>query len=91
MVSLMAKPGEIYKNCELRLAMAGNPAGTEQRRSAMDAPIQRVASHLIQTVVKFGADLPANTERYAGPAHPKTVSIYKGCSLACAKPRLFNF
>jgi hypothetical protein len=90
MVSLMAKPGEIYKNCELRLAMPGNPDGTERSRSAMNAPIQRVAFHLIQTVVEFGADLPANTERYAGAAHPKTVSIYKGCSLACANWALFN-
>jgi hypothetical protein len=43
--------------------MAGNPVETEQCGSAMNPPIQRVASHLIQKVVEFGADFPLNTER----------------------------
>jgi hypothetical protein len=51
--------------------MAGNPVETEQCGSAMNPPIQRVASHLIQKVVEFGADFPLNTERYSRYCHPQ--------------------
>jgi hypothetical protein len=70
--------------------MAGNPVETEQCGSAMNPPIQRVASHLIQKVVEFGADFPLNTERYSRYCHPKTGSIYKGCSLGGAGRSLLN-
>jgi hypothetical protein len=91
MVSLMARPSAIYNKCYVRAAVADNLAETEHCRSAMNSPIQRVASHLIQMVVESGADSPLNTERYQALPHPETVSIYKGCSLACAGHRSLTY